>query len=99
MTDPFEHENAFYLSCQPIRIAKFLAQMECFRESIMVPGEIVECGVFKGASFARWAMLRDLLGHRQAKRLIGFDTFDEYFPADTDRDVDLRGSVVQAAGE
>lgn len=97
--DPFEHENAFYLSCQPVRIAKFLAQAECFRRSLNVPGEIVECGVFKGASFARWAMLRDLMSHRQAKRLIGFDTFGEYFPADTIRDDELRANVVRAAGD
>jgi hypothetical protein len=95
----FQAENEFYLSCGPERIGKLVAQYELFQRVLDVPGEIVECGVFKGASFARWAMFRELFCLPQAKRLIGFDTFAQYFPADTERDVELRANVVRGAGE
>ena len=97
--DPFHHENSFYLSCGPERIGKLLAQYELFSRVLEVPGEIIECGVFKGASFARWAMFRELFCLPQAKRLIGFDTFGTYFPADTTRDEALRLAVVDGAGD
>ena len=38
-----------------------------------IPGEIVECGVFKGVSLIRFAIFRELL-QNQSKRIIGFDT-------------------------
>lgn len=99
MTDSFRAENDFYLSCGPERIGKLLAQYQLFQRVLEVPGEIVECGVFKGASFARWAMFRELFCIPQARRLIGFDTFNTYFPADTERDELLRSNVVKGAGE
>jgi hypothetical protein len=58
----------------------------------------LECGVFKGASFARWATFRELFCLPAAKRLIGFDTFTTFRHADTVRDEFLRGRVVDAAG-
>ena len=73
----FEYENNFYLSCDITRISKILAQYELFKKTINLPGEIIECGVFKGASFCRFAMFRELFGITQSKKLIGFDTFDE----------------------
>lgn len=98
--DPFVHENNFYLSAQPCRIGKLLAQYELFKRTLEVPGAIVECGVFKGASFARWAMFRSMFCVPEAKQLIGFDTFDQY--AETHygaRDTALRGAVVADAGQ
>lgn len=43
-----------------------------------LPGAIVECGVFKGASFVRFAGFRDLLGHSSARSIIGFDVFGAF---------------------
>ena len=93
----FDHENAFYLSAQPIKV---LAQYELFKMALDVPGAIVECGVFKGASFVRLAMLRELLGNAFAKPLIGFDTFTTYATnAYMPRDSELRQNVVRDAGD
>jgi hypothetical protein len=100
--DPFVHENNFYLSAQPGRIGKLLAQYELFKRTLEVPGAIVECGVFKGASFVRWAMLRALFCDPMAKELIGFDTFTTYATTDAifqGRDKALRNAVVAAAGD
>jgi len=98
MTD-FAAENAFYLSATPTRIAKLLAQYEAFKLTVDIPGAIVECGVFKGASFCRLALLRELHCNPEAKPLIGFDTFGEYAHGDSPRDEELRARVVEAAGD
>ncbi len=59
----FLWENSFYLSCDITRISKSLAQYELFKLVQDVPGAIVECGVFKGASLVRFAAFRELLGN------------------------------------
>lgn len=92
-------ENAFYLSATPTRVAKMLAQLEAFKLTINVPGAIVECGVFKGASFSRLAMFRALYCNPEAKKMVGFDTFDHYAPATGRRDVVLRSKVIADAGD
>ena len=52
----FDYENDFYLSCESMRVAKSIAQYILFEKTIQIDGDIVECGVFKGASFSRFAM-------------------------------------------
>jgi len=74
----FEYENNFYLSSDVTRISKILAQYELFKLAKDIPGEIVECGVFKGASFCRFATFREIFGNIFSKRIIGFDTFGEF---------------------
>jgi len=72
----FDYENNFYLTCGTSRIAKFIAHYELSKSISLLTGDIVECGVFKGASFMRLAMLRDLFS--PGKMIIGFDTFDKF---------------------
>ncbi len=55
--DIFLHYNALLLSSDTSRIRKMLARYELFRRSLEVPGDIVECGVYKGASVAYWLKL------------------------------------------
>lgn len=74
----WEYENAFHLTCDINRIGKILAQWELFRMVWDTPGAIVECGVFKGVSLARFATFRHLLGNPNSKKIIGFDTFNEF---------------------
>jgi hypothetical protein len=77
-TKSFEYENNFYLSCSSSRIAKTLAHYELFKLANNLPGEIIECGVFKGASFSRFAMLRELFANSFSKKIIGFDAFGKF---------------------
>lgn len=56
----YEYENEFYLSCDKQRIGKLIAHYELFKMSQNIEGEIIECGVFKGASLVRFAMFRKL---------------------------------------
>ena len=74
----FEYENGFYLSSDITRISKLLAHYELFKMIKDIPGEIVECGVFKGASFCRFATFREIFGNVFSKKIIGFDTFGKF---------------------
>ena len=85
----WDYENGFYLTSHVTRLAKMLAQYELYKTIVSLPGHIVECGVYKGASFLRFATFREILESPHSRRIIGFDAFGR-FPegtADTkDRD-------------
>lgn len=95
----FEYENNFYLSCDVSRIGKILAHYELYKMASNVPGAIVECGVFKGASLARFAMFRDLFGNPFSKKIIAFDTFSKFPDTAFVQDKLLRNKFIQTAGE
>jgi hypothetical protein len=75
---PFYYENNFNLSSDVNRLAKIMAHYELFKLSIEVPGDIVECGVFKGSSLIRFTTFRQLLGNPVSKKVIGFDIFGQF---------------------
>lgn len=95
----FEHENAFYLTCDPSRIAKLLAHCELYRMVLDVPGALVECGVFKGASLLRFAMFRELFQTAAARQIIAFDVFDRFPDTAYAPDQPHRDRFVAAAGD
>jgi len=97
--DSWEHENNFYLSCDVTRISKVLAHYELFKMVSSLPGHVVECGVFKGASLVRFAAFRELLGSTYSKRIVGFDTFGTFPETLYGSDVAVRERFVQAAGD
>lgn len=94
----FEYENNFYLSCDITRISKILAHYELFKIVQHLPGAIVECGVFKGVSFTRFAMFRSLFGNVYAKKMIGFDTFGEFPKTNYKPDKKFRNNFIKDAG-
>lgn len=77
-TKPFYYENNFYLSSDINRLAKVMAHYELFKMTVDIPGAIVECGVFKGSAFVRFAAFRELLCNPLAKKMIGFDAFGPF---------------------
>ena len=93
------YENKFYLTCDTGRIGKLIAHYELLKETKDLPGIIAEFGVFKGVSFARWAMLRDLLGLRYSKKLLGFDIFGKFPETKYLDDVNMREKFITAAGD
>ncbi len=95
----WEYENDFYLSCDATRMSKVLAHYELFRSVAGLPGAIVECGVFKGTSLARFAMFRELFGHADGKRIIGFDAFGAFPETAFADDIAHREEFVSSAGE
>jgi len=94
----YEHENDFYLSCDGSRLAKTIAQYLLLQKVAKVTGDIVECGVFKGASFARFAMYRRLLG-LDAKQMVGFDSFGSFPETGYEKDQALREKFISEAGD
>ena len=76
--DAFHYENGFYLTSHLKRMGKLLAHYELYKRIINLPGEVVECGVFKGASLMRFASFRNLLESPYSRKLIGFDAFGEF---------------------
>ena len=94
----FEYENNFYLSCSSSRIGKLLAHYELYKMTKNTPGEIVECGVFKGASLSRFAIFREIFGESTSKKIIGFDTFDEFPKTNFIPDKKMRNKFVRIAG-
>jgi hypothetical protein len=96
----FEYENGFYLTAEPQRFAKFIALYELYKKIAGVPGDIVECGVFKGASFMRLVNFRALLeSHSARKRVIGFDTFGKFPLTSNTQDLALREEFINVAGD
>ena len=94
----FEYENNFYLSCDITRISKILSHYEIYKMIKEIPGEIVECGVFKGASYLRFAMFREIFGNPFSKKIIGFDTFGKFPETSFQDDEKTRNQFIDSAG-
>lgn len=95
----FEYENNFYLSSGVNRMAKVMAHYELFKKTVDIPGSIVECGVFKGASFVRFAAFRELLCNPTAKKMLGFDAFGPFPQTSFDLDQKPREKFIDDSGE
>jgi hypothetical protein len=68
--------NDFPVYARRITIKRFLAHYELFRQTINLPGDIVELGVFRGHSLLTWANFLEArnIGDR-TKKVWGFDNF------------------------
>ena len=84
--DIFDAENQFYRDCDVSRISKFVAHAKLYEMSIGVPGDFVELGVFKGASFCRFRKISELYHPPHARHFHGFDVFDKFPDADHEMD-------------
>ena len=94
----FDYENGFYLTCESSRVGKFLAHYELYKLALRVPGDIVECGVFKGSSLSRFAMFRKLFDQDESRSIFGFDMFGPFPETGYEPDKSLRNDFVKAAG-
>jgi len=61
-------------------------------------GEIVECGVFKGASLIRFITFREINSLPFGKKVVGFDTFGEFPETNYDDDKENRKRYIENAG-
>ncbi len=95
----FDYENGYYLTAPVERFSKFATHMDLYRRISHLPGEVVECGVFKGASFSRLVKFRALFENPKSRRIIGFDTFGKFPDAEFEADVEVRQRFVSEAGD
>lgn len=93
----FDYENGFYLTSHPSRLGKCISHYELFRIANELPGDIVECGVFKGASLLRFASFQEVFG-KQRRKVIGFDTFGAFPKTHFASDKELRKEFIDDAG-
>lgn len=70
------------------RLRKLMVRYDFFRMVVDRPGDIVECGVFKGAGLLTWLKFLHIHAPGSARRVVGFDTFDAFAEA--------RGADVQS---
>lgn len=94
----FEYENNFYLTAPINRVSKFATHLELFRRVSGISGNIVECGVFKGASLSRLIKFRALFENPFSKKIIAFDTFGKFPLARYAPDVQNREKFIREAG-
>mgnify|MGYP001237149453 CR=1 FL=1 len=57
------------------RMRKLLARYWLFMKTLHLPGDIVECGVFKGTSLLMFLKFLHIHCHGSEKKVIGFDFF------------------------
>ena len=74
----WEFYNGLLLSADTDRIRKLLVRYELFKKSLGVPGDVVECGVFKGTGALYWLKLLGIFAPAAQKKVIGFDTFSHF---------------------
>jgi hypothetical protein len=82
--------DEFLAQTGPDRLQKILARYELFKLVLDVPGDIVECGVFKGSGLYTWVKLLRIFKPNNEQRVVGFDFFE------TKHDMDLRYAPDQA---
>lgn len=68
--------DRFMAETGPDRLQKILARYELFQMVMDVPGDIVECGVFKGSGIYAWAKFRQLFMPNNLRQIVGFDFFE-----------------------
>lgn len=72
----FDSFNYFMMSSDK-RVFNKLAARTLLCESVKdIPGDIVECGVFKGTGLYTFLKLKHLLNPNSSKKVIGFDFFN-----------------------
>jgi len=80
-------------------MAKVMAHYELYKLTLDIPGAIVECGVFKGASLIRLATFRQLMSNPTAKKIIGFDAFGRFPETEFAADKVWREKFISDSGE
>ena len=70
-----------------VGVQSLITRYELYKLILDVPGDIIECGVYQGNSFAWLAHLSVILEpHAINRRFIGFDTFEGFSSIDKDLD-------------
>lgn len=72
----FDSYNNFIMSDDTRIFNKLIARSILYQQVKNVPGDIVECGVFKGNGVFSFLKLKRLFNPNTYKKVIGFDFFD-----------------------
>lgn len=72
----FDSFNNFIMSSDKRVFNKLIARTLLYDEVKNIPGDIVECGVFKGTGIYSFLKLKRLYNPNSSKKVIGFDFFN-----------------------
>jgi hypothetical protein len=72
----FDSFNSFILSEDRRVFSKLISRALLYNEIKDIPGDIVECGVFKGTGLYTFLKLKGLYNPNSSKKVVGFDFFD-----------------------
>jgi len=73
----FDSFNDFIFSNDTKIMAKLIARVNLFNKTLDVPGDILECGVFKGSGIMSWLKIKKILSPNSFKKVVGFDMFND----------------------
>ncbi len=73
----FDSFNNFILSNDTKIFNKLIARTLMYNKVKHIPGDIVECGVFKGSGLYTFLKLKRIFNPNSHKKVIGFDFFDD----------------------
>jgi hypothetical protein len=95
----WEYENGYYLTSPSSRLAKAIAHWELYKKILPITGDIVECGVYKGASAVRFATYREILESQDSRKIIGFDAFGKFPESSISEDAEFIENFESCGGE
>lgn len=88
--DIFDNFNGFMISPDRNVFNKLYSRIKFYEMVKNIPGDIVECGVFKGTGLLTWLKILDMNEPNSIRKVIGFDFFDKSFVEDIDDDTDKK---------
>ena len=94
----YDYENGFYLTSSISRTAKLITHWELYKKIIKIPGEVLELGIYKGASFIRFLTFREMLESQYSRKVIGFDSFGEFPLTESHEDNKFIKKFIDAGG-
>jgi hypothetical protein len=86
----FDAYNNFIFSNDKDIFYKMATRLRLFEMVKDLHGDIIECGVFKGAGLILWLKILNMYHPNDIKKVIGFDFFDSSFVDDLDSDIDKK---------
>lgn len=95
----WDYENGFYLTSGTKRLSKIIAHWELYKKIVNLPGHIVECGVYKGASLIRLLTYRDMIESCHSRKVLGFDVFGKFPRVDEKDDENFIERFETAGGD
>lgn len=97
--DIWNSENVYYLKTDTSRISKLIYHYEIYKKIISLPGDIVECGVFKGISLTRFLTFREIMENYNSRKIYGFDVFGKFPKAKNPNDKSFVKKWENSAGD
>ncbi len=73
----YDDFNSFIFASEIRVFAKLSARMLLYKKIKNIPGDIVECGVYKGSGLMSWLKLKKTFSPNFLRKIIGFDMFDQ----------------------